>query len=182
MVIGAEHTRRDGPFILAATHQSPYDIPLLMRHCARPLDFVSIVEVFKNPFVAWFYGSMNAFPLDRSRRDPATVRVILDRLSKGRAVAMFPEGGFRRGADSVVHSRRIKPGIGRLAQLAGVPVIPCVIVNSIAYSRVISWLPIGRTKYAIAFAAPLLPTDDPAALEVRLIDAFVDLHAMLTNR
>ncbi|MFA6043857.1 MAG: lysophospholipid acyltransferase family protein, partial [Phycisphaerales bacterium] len=125
VVIGTSHMPSHGRCLLAATHQSPYDVPLLIRHTTRLLDFVSITEVFRNPLVAWFYGSLNAFPLDRSRPDSGAVRTILDRLERGRAVAMFPEGGFRRGTDSVVHSRRIRPGIGRIAHMTGAPVIPC---------------------------------------------------------
>jgi 1-acyl-sn-glycerol-3-phosphate acyltransferase len=182
LTIDTHHVRREGGFILAATHASPYDIPLLIRHVKRRLDFVSIVEVFRNPFVAWFYGSMNAFPLDRSRRDEKTVRIILDRLRRGRVVAMFPEGGFRRGEDSVVHTRRIRPGIGRLARLANVPVVPCVIVNSQAYSKVVSWLPLFRTRYGIIFGCAIEPTREPHQIEQRLIDAFVSLHGALVGR
>src|SRR5688572_6064556 len=91
-VMGIEHARRDGPFIVASNHLSPYDVALLMRHSPRRLDFVSIVEVFRHPLMAWFYSNMNAFPLDRHRGDPKTVRIILDRLERGRVVAMFPEG------------------------------------------------------------------------------------------
>src|ERR1041384_2498243 len=95
VVVGESHVPGSGACIIAATHQSPYDVPLLIRHTRRLLDFVSTVEVFRNPLVAWFYGSLNAFPLDRSRPDVATVRVILDRLRRGRVVAIFPEGAIR---------------------------------------------------------------------------------------
>lgn len=178
IAIGEQHANRDGPFLLACTHQSPYDIPLLMRHVRkRRLDFVSVVEVFRQPIVGWLYRSMNAFPLDRSRPDAPTVRVILDRLARGRVVAMFPEGRFRRGDDSVVVSRRIQPGIGRIARLANVPIVPCVITNSIAYSRFSSWLPLKRTRYKIIFGEAILPKGTADELEVTLIDAFVRLHA-----
>ena len=180
-VLRAELTRRSGPFILAANHQSPYDIPLLMRHCAGRIDFVSIVEVFRNPFVAWLYGSMNAFPLDRSRPDPHTVRIVLDRLKRGRVVGMFPEGRFSRGQDSVVHSRRIRPGIGRIAQLANVPIVPCVLINSQAYSRFWSWLPFRHTRYGIAFGPAIEPSEDVDGVERNLVDQFVALHTELTS-
>ena len=184
-IINAQVTQRRGPYILAANHHSPYDIPLLMRHTRRNLDFLSIVEVFNNPLVAWFYGSMNAFPLDRSRPDAPTVRRILDRLEWGRVVAMFPEGQFRSIDQSVVSGGSIQPGIGRIAILAGVPIIPCVIVNSIAYSRLTSWLPLGRTRYGIIYGQPLEP--DPhadarhaaAELEQRLCLAFRQLYRQL---
>src|SRR4051794_40364904 len=160
VVIGLEHTRGKGAFIIASTHQSPYDVALLMRHAVRHLDFVSTTEVFANPLLRWFYGSLNAFPLDRSKRDPATVRPILTRLERGRVVALFPEGRLRPGADSVVHTRQIRRGVGGIARMARVPIVPCAIINSVAYSRAASWLPIGRVKYGIAFGPPILPADD----------------------
>ena len=49
VVLHAKRAPRNGPFILAANHTSPYDVPLLMRHTPRRLDFVSITEVFRNP-------------------------------------------------------------------------------------------------------------------------------------
>lgn len=182
VVAGREHIPRRGPCIVAANHSSPFDIPLLMRHVPRTVDFVSIVEVFENPMVAWFYGSMNAFPLDRSRADAPTVRTILDRLGRGRLVAMFPEGGFRRGEASVVRSRRVQRGIGRIASLAGAPVVPAVIVNSIVYARFASWLPFRATRYGVMFGPAIPPGLDPDEIETRLVEALVELHAALAPR
>ena len=181
-ILGRAHTHRTGAYILAANHESPYDIALLIRHCARAIDFISIIEVFRNPLVAWFYNSMNAVPLDRSRADVATVRKVLDRLSRGRVVGMFPEGRFRRGEDSVIRTRRLKPGIGRIAQMAGAPIVPCVIVNSSAYARFASWLPLRRTRYGLNFGEPIMPQDRPEETERQLVEAFVRLHAELLER
>jgi 1-acyl-sn-glycerol-3-phosphate acyltransferase len=182
VAIDTDKGDRSGAFILAATHSSPYDIPLVIRHTRRPVDFVSITEVFRNPLVGWFYGSLNAFPLERSRPDAPTVRTILDRLSKGRIVCMFPEGGFRKGADSVVYSRKIRSGIGRIALLAGVPIVPVAIVNSQTYSRFTSWLPLRRTRYGIIYGDPIVPNGDAGAIEQDLIEQFVRLHDVLTGQ
>ena len=181
-IIGAEHVPAEGPCLIAATHQSPYDVALLIRHTPRLLDFVSIVEVFRNPLVAWFYGSLNAFPLDRSRPDAKTVRIILDRLERARAVAIFPEGGFRKGAESVVHTRRIRPGTGRIANLSRAPIIPCVLINSGVYSRPSSWLPVRSTRYGLVYGKPIDPTLEPEVIEAMLVDAFVELHAELARQ
>lgn len=178
-VVDAERVPATGGCLIAATHESPYDIALLIRHTERAIDFVSIVEVFRNPVVGWLYGSLNAFPLDRSRPDGATVRIILDRLRRGRAVGIFPEGGFRPGLQSVVHTGRLRPGVGRLARLADVPVVPCVIINSHAYARPWSWAPLRRTRYGVIYGEPIDPLLDGAAIETRLVDAFVTLHGRL---
>ncbi|HSU69354.1 MAG TPA: lysophospholipid acyltransferase family protein, partial [Tepidisphaeraceae bacterium] len=151
VVLHRERIQRDGPFILAANHLSPYDVPCLIKESSRHLDFVSILEVFRNPLMGWFYGNMNAFPLDRGRVDTGTTRIILDRLKKGRVVAMFPEGGVRREEDSVLNGGRMKPGALRLARLAGVPIVPAVILGTGAYRKVSGWLPLRRTRYAINF-------------------------------
>src|SRR5947209_18015130 len=95
VVIGVEHTRRRGGFIVAATHPGAYDVPLLVRHARRRLDFVTITEAVANPLVRWFYTLMNAFPLDRSKTDPIAVRKAVARLRQGRVIAIFPEGRLR---------------------------------------------------------------------------------------
>ena len=185
VVLHRERTEVPGAFILAATHLSPFDVPLLVRHSARKLDFVSITEVFKHRFVAWFYGSMNAFPLDRSKPDGPTVRIILDRLQRGRAVAMFPEGNIRAMENSVLNGGRMRPGAARLAQMAGVPILPAVVVNSGVYVRIASWLPLRRIRYGVIYGPMLAlrPDLDKAEaikrLEEDLKSAFLALHGEL---
>lgn len=181
IVRGIHHVPATGGCIVVATHQSPYDIPLLIRHIPRLLDFVSTVEVFRNPVVATIYRLLNAFPLDRSRADPATVRTILKRLDGGRAVGMFPEGRIHTGQASVVHSRRIRSGIGRIARLSGVPVVPCVIIDAAVYSSPWRWLPTKRTRYGLIVGPPISPSHQAADIELMLVDAFVSLHRTLAD-
>lgn len=176
IALGVENIPTSGACLIASNHTSPYDIALMVRHCPRPVDFVSIVEVFKNPFLAWFYGGMNAFPLDRNKPDSPAVRIILDRLARGRIVVMFPEGGFRRGEASVVHSGKIKSGIGRIASIAKVPIIPAMIINSSVYSRPVAWFPLFRTRYAVAYGAPISPELPPEEIEAAIVGAMKRLH------
>lgn len=176
VVLGLEHVPRTGACLIASNHTSPYDVALLIRHVPRFLDFVSIVEVFRKPFLGWFYGHMNAFPLDRHKPDAATVRIILNRLERGRVIVMFPEGGFRRGDASVVRSRKMRPGVGRLVYLAKVPVIPALLINTVAYSRPRAWLPFARTRYALAFATPISPDLPPEEIEAAIVDSLVKLY------
>jgi 1-acyl-sn-glycerol-3-phosphate acyltransferase len=180
IVRGLEHIPSTGGVLIASNHTSAYDVALLIRHVPRLVDFVSITEVFKNPFLAWFYGSMNAFPLDRHKPDAPTVRTILRRLERGRLVAMFPEGGFRRGEASVLRTRKIRPGIGRVASIANVPLVPAVVVNSSAYSRRAAWLPLRRTRYAIAFGQQIAPGLPAEEIERRLVEAMVSLYEEVT--
>jgi 1-acyl-sn-glycerol-3-phosphate acyltransferase len=185
VVLHRERLKRPGAYILASTHLSPFDVSCLIAKSPRKLDWVSIVEVFRKPFVGWFYGSMNAFPLDRSRPDSPTVRIILDRLERGRVVAMFPEGNIRTPETSVLAGGNFKPGVARIAQLADVPVIPCVVLGTDAYLRVRSWLPIKRVRYGINIGEPISVPKDVGKHEAtklfsdQLRQAYLDLHAEL---
>lgn len=170
VLLGRENVPREGACILAATHTSYYDVPLLVYHTPRMLDFVSVVELFRNPILAWFYGSMNAFPLDRSRADPKTVRVVLDRLERGRAILIFPEGGIRTEEQSALRTGKIRPGLGRIARMAGVPIIPVAVLNSGAYLKLGAWAPLRHVRYGIAYGRPIPPGDDAAELERRFIE------------
>jgi 1-acyl-sn-glycerol-3-phosphate acyltransferase len=178
VVLNREHLPRSGAFILAANHFGAYDIPLLMRHVPRRLDFVSIVEIFRKPLAGWFLSRMNAFPLDRHRADPATVRIILDRLERGRVVAMFPEGRVRAPGESVVHGGTLRPGLTRIARLANAPIVPAVVLNSSAYAKISAWMPLRRTRYGVAFGEPIAVHDEQDA-EQRLMATYRALYAQL---
>jgi len=184
VVLHADRARRPGPYILAANHFSPYDVSCLIKETPRVLDFVSIVEVFKKPWVKWFFGKMGAMPLDRGRVDTTTTRTILARLAAGRAVAMFPEGRVMSDETSVLNGGRIRPGVFGLARNASAPILPCVILGTRAYKRPAAWAPIRRTVYAVNYGEPLFPNDawdDPAVAEAQFRDALQTLHAELLN-
>jgi 1-acyl-sn-glycerol-3-phosphate acyltransferase len=68
---------------------------------------------------------------------------------------MFPEGKIRTAETSLLNGGSFKPSVTRLARLANVPIIPCVMLATGAYSRATAWLPIKRIRYAINFGRPL---------------------------
>ncbi len=185
IILHRDRAKRPGAYILAPTHLSHYDVPCLMAVSPRNLDWVSIVEAFRNPLVALLYRSVNTFPLDRSRPDSPTVRIILDRLKRGRAVAMFPEGNIRTPQTSVLAGGSFKPGVARIAQLADAPVIPCVVLGTGVYSKFTSWLPLRRIRYGIIYGEPLRVRTDLDKLEAipqfitELRAAYLQLHAEL---
>jgi 1-acyl-sn-glycerol-3-phosphate acyltransferase len=180
-----ERVPRTGPMILAPTHLSHYDVPCLMAATPRNLDFMSITEFLKKPWVARFFRAMNCFFLDRGRVDAATVREALHRLEQGRAIAMFPEGRVREWEESAVHGRPFKPGVARIAQLSGAPIVPCVVLGTGAYKRFASWLPVKRVRYLVNYGEPLTARDDlppetaQADLVERLGRAYVELYQEL---
>jgi 1-acyl-sn-glycerol-3-phosphate acyltransferase len=179
-ILHRERVPREGAMLLASSHLSAFDVPVLMRHTPRKLDFVSITEMFAKPLVGWFFGNMNAFPLDRSRSDPKTVKIILERLARGRAVAMFPEGRIRAEEDSVVHGKPFRPSVARLARMGNVPIVPVVVWGAGTYARKSKWLPGARVRYGINYGEPITVNDEAEA-ERRVGEAYVSLFDELRS-
>jgi 1-acyl-sn-glycerol-3-phosphate acyltransferase len=160
-VLHAERAPRCGAYLLAANHTCAYDAPLLIAVNPRMIHWLSIVELYRNPFSRWFMNAVGALPLDRSKVDTVTVRQLTRLLKAGRVVGIFPEGGVRRDAASVLESGAIESGICKLAQLVGVPVLPCVVLGAEKFQRWTSWLPGARTKWAVAFGELISPRTEP---------------------
>ena len=160
-ILHAERARRSGAYLLAANHAAAYDAPLIITANPRVMYWLSVVEIFRHPFSRWFLSAFGALPLNRAKVDTATVRKVARLLSAGQVVGIFPEGGVRHGEDSVLRSGGIDSGVCKLAQLASVPVLPCVVLGGEKFQRWTSWLPGARTRWAVAFGEPIFPRAEP---------------------
>jgi 1-acyl-sn-glycerol-3-phosphate acyltransferase len=184
VLLHRDRVPRKGPFILAPNHLSPYDVACLMLSTPRHLDFLSIIEMQRKPWVGAFFRNMNCVFVDRARRDNPSVHAMERRLRRGRVIAMFPEGYIRNEEDSVIHGGRFRPGVVRLAQLAGVPILPCVVLDAAKYSRPRNWIPLKLWKHGINYGELIhvLPeSGEEAAAEalMQLKSAYLSLYAEL---
>lgn len=177
-----EVARRAGAWILASNHISHFDPPLVGVAVRRKIDWMSMVELFRNPISAAWLRAIDGFPVDRSTLDRHAVRAALTRLRAGHVVGMFPEGGIRDGARSALEGAPLRAGVAGLAVMTGVPVIPCAIMGSDRiYNLPRLWRPGRRIPVWIAFGEPILPPPGleraaaRAAIEASLSDAFRNL-------
>jgi glycerol-3-phosphate dehydrogenase (NAD(P)+) len=126
--IGREHTRVEGPLLVASNHRSFLD-PFVIGASLpwrRPLHFVAKVELFEKPWQAWILSRLGAFPIRRGEADAesmATARSVLERRG---AVCVFLEGTRIRSGSL----GRPKRGAGRLALETGAAVIPVAVHGS----------------------------------------------------
>jgi 1-acyl-sn-glycerol-3-phosphate acyltransferase len=101
-----------------------------------------------------------------AKTDTRTVRTALARLKRGHVVGMYPEGGLRDGAASVLGGALLRRGIGAIAQIAQVPVVPCVILGSDRLYRAAHWLPLRRVPVWVGFGESLAPPMEGAERDV----------------
>ena len=160
-ILHAERAGLSGAYLLAANHTCAYDAPLLIAATPRIIHWLSIVELFRHPLSRWFLSAFGALPLDRSKTDTVTVRKLARLLGAGHVVGIFPEGGMRHEEASVLRSGTIDTGVCKLAQLADVPVLPCVVLGGEKFCSWKNWLPGARTKWVVAFGEPIRPRFQP---------------------
>jgi 1-acyl-sn-glycerol-3-phosphate acyltransferase len=154
-----------GPQILASNHVSNIDPVIVGLAAKREVHFLAKEELFTGPrFFAWLIRAWNAWPLRRGGGDPGAVKRCSNLLAAGHKVVLFPEGTRSRTGELTP----FKPGIGLLAQLNRVPVVP-VHLGGLPTSTV-SWLvdkdfvargyrkrPKKSTPIRVAFGEPVQP-------------------------
>jgi 1-acyl-sn-glycerol-3-phosphate acyltransferase len=184
-VIGWEKTNRDGGFLLAGNHISHFDPFIISSVVRRKIDWMAMAEFFPLPVLGFLLRAVDAFPADRDRADRKTIRTAIERLKQGRIVGLFPEGGIRDGTRSLLEGAPLRAGASTLAHIAGVPILPCVIVGSDRLYSKKSWLPLRRTPIWIAFGDPisdfpgLAKSDARECVERDLTTAFKNLYSEL---
>jgi 1-acyl-sn-glycerol-3-phosphate acyltransferase len=177
-----------GAFILAANHISHFDPAIIAGVVRRKIDWMAMAEFFPTPVLGHILRAIECLPADRHRADRATIRAAIERLRGGRIVGMFPEGGIRDGANSVLEGAPLRPGVSTLAHIAKVPMLPCVILGSDRLYAKASWWPFRRTPIWVGFGELISPFPGMEKTEARnrtdqeLAAAFRDLYAEMREK
>ena len=155
-VRGRSHIPRRGGFLLASNHLSYLDPPLLGAACPRRLSFMAQAKLFDDAWLGAFMRGVHVIPLQRGEGDVAAVREAVRRLRRGDAGALFPAGGRqfsgRLGA--------AKGGVGLLAVMAQVPIIP-VLVRGTFEALPPGSRRVKRAKIRVAFGPQIPYTTSP---------------------
>ena len=132
-VEGLEHLPADGAAILASNHLSFSDSVFLPLVCKRRITFLAKSDYFTTPgfkglLTRLFMSAAGQVAVDRSggRASEAALRTGLRVLGTGELLGIYPEG--TRSPDARLY--RGKTGVARMALEAGVPVIPCAMINT----------------------------------------------------
>lgn len=109
-----------GAALFVANHVSWIDITLL--HSQRVVGFVAKAEIARWPIVGWLASRGGTIFHHRGDNESlhGVMHQMLERLQKGRAIGVFPEGRTNNGQGvGVFHARIFQPAV-----LAGVPSQP----------------------------------------------------------
>ncbi|MBF0405850.1 MAG: 1-acylglycerol-3-phosphate O-acyltransferase [Candidatus Riflebacteria bacterium] len=123
---GLEKIPSEKAMVVVANHASMIDGFFIGTAINRPLHIMVKKEAFENPFSSWFLRKCFAFPIDREKPEPGTIKMVFRYLKEGQPLALFPEG--TRNPEGKV--RPFKPGALRMATKLGVPIVPLYIANT----------------------------------------------------
>ena len=149
---GLENIPMEGGVLIAANHASFADPPSIGVTVPRELTFFAKKELFRIPLLSQFIQLANSIPVDRTGDSTATVKNVVRRLKEGWAVLVFPEGTRTRTGEFL----RPKRGVGMMAVMAGVPVVPCWIEGSFRCKPF-------RSRITLHFLPPFKPSEIEAA-------------------
>jgi 1-acyl-sn-glycerol-3-phosphate acyltransferase len=138
-VLGRERVPRRGPFVLLANHVSHFDPPLIGSPLWRRVNWVTARDLYVHPVVERIFRLLGCIPFDRTGRDVRAMKAIVSCLRRGEPVGIFPEGGIRHGAESVVCHGRLERGATLVAWREAVPVVPAVILGADALYAPRNW-------------------------------------------
>ncbi len=112
-IVAINHTCAVDPIFVACPKQVP------------PLHFMAKVELFKNPFAAWFVTHMYGFPVKRGKGDTSAIDYGIKIIEEGHVMAICPEG--KRIKDKNGVPQKAKAGVAVIAKATGADVLPVAI-------------------------------------------------------
>jgi 1-acyl-sn-glycerol-3-phosphate acyltransferase len=141
-----------GAALLVANHTSSADPALLSSAFRRPLCFVIAQEYYKLRLLGRLFAYAAYVPVRRNGRDACSIRRCLRRLSEGRILCIFPEGGLSNaGRGRPGHA---KAGVALLALRSRVPVFPARITGGPQTAHLgRAWMRPSRAR--ITFGSPV---------------------------
>jgi 1-acyl-sn-glycerol-3-phosphate acyltransferase len=113
----------------------------------RRVQFMGKSQLFKG-IGAWVFSHGGVFPVRRGLQDEEAFITSFRILARGGAIVMYCEGGRSRTGKIADDAR---PGIGRLALEAGVPVVPVAILGSY---QVRNWKRLQFPKVTVQYGEP----------------------------
>jgi len=125
-VTGIENIPDEGGAVIAITHFGYLDFALVewvvWLANRRRIRFMAKKSAFKGWTLGALMRNMKHIPVDRAAGKHAFARAI-SALRHGELIGLFPEGTVSRSFEV----QRLKTGAARLAQQAGVPLIPVAV-------------------------------------------------------
>lgn len=140
VIVGCDHQIEGvenippGPSIIAAKHQSFWDVYAFLPHIPDPV-YILKRELMWIPLFGWYVAKMRMIPVDRGSRTVALNSITLGAKKAisedNRQIMIYPEGTRRAPGDEPAY----KYGVAHLYFELGIPVVPIAHVAGLYWPR-----------------------------------------------
>lgn len=140
----------DEPYIVTCTHTGYVEVIMLaLSLYPTEINYMAKKELFSKDWSNKFFHSVNAFPVDREKPGPSTLKIPVKLLNKGKSVGIFPSGhrGEAGGAP-------LKRGAATIAVLSNKPIVPAAFEGPSQVKSMFGF----RQKSFIKFGDPIDPS------------------------
>ena len=167
---GDRNVPKKGGAVMAINHTGYIDFVLAglgARKSQRWVRFMAKKSIWQHKLAAFFMTGLKHIPVDRHAGAGAFVEAV-DKLKAGEVVGVYPEATMSRSFEI----KELKSGSARMAQEAGVPILPTIVWG--AHRIWTKDVPkrLGRTKFPIhiTIGDPIVvgPDDDVAEVTQHL--------------
>jgi 1-acyl-sn-glycerol-3-phosphate acyltransferase len=155
-VQGKEHLPKDGPFLVAAKHQSPYET-FKIRILINDPAIVLKKELLRIPLWGSYLKKSDVIAIDRSTPERALKSLEEGALrikEQGRPIVIFPQGTRVRPEETPAQ-KPYKAGIARVQEATNLPIIPLALNSGMFWPRS-GWLK-SAGKVTFRFLEPIAP-------------------------
>jgi len=160
--IGVANVPKTGALVLAPNHFSQMDHFFVGLYLRRQIRFMAKSQMFGPPLLTYIYKHGGVFPVRRGHHDEEAFKTAFTILDQGGMLLVYAEGGRSRSGEL----GDPKPGIGRIALEAGVPVVPVAIHGSAAVRR---WKRFRFPRVTVQFGEAIVhPREDSPSRERQL--------------
>ena len=156
-VIGEENVPKDTPVLYIGNHRSYFDILLTYSRCPIRTGYIAKKEMEKIPLLSTWMRYLHCLFLDRKdiKQGLKTILTAVDKVKSGISICIFPEGTRNKTQDTFLPFHE---GSFKIAEKAGVPIIPMTIVNSAAVFE--DHFPkIKKATVVIEYGKPIYPKE-----------------------
>ena len=136
-----------GGCIIAAKHQSDWDVFAIFPHTGRPAYIVK-KELMRIPFFGWAARSLDCIEIDRQKGSAAIPEMMAQARSaveRGCRIVIFPEGTRK----APLAPPDYRQGIVRMYLDLGVPVVPVALNSGLYWGRnsLVIWPGTARARF-----------------------------------
>lgn len=124
-ITGARNVPRRGGAVIAVNHTGYIDFVfagLAARKSQRWVRFMAKKSIWQHKVAGWFMRGLKHIPVDRHAGGSAFKEAV-EKLRGGEIVGVYPEATMSRSFEI----KELKNGSARMAQEAGVPILPTIV-------------------------------------------------------